>query len=140
MYTEGRWVPRDYAQSRLWNEKAAAQGDARAEYNLGVIYAYGQGVKKDLPEGIRWYMKAAEQGHQVAAYNVGVAYSQGIGVPVDQVQGYMWQLLACHFGFPQCKGTLKYLDSTLDAARIGDARKKANEWIKAHPNVTGIPL
>jgi len=140
MYNEGRWVPRDYAQSRLWNEKAAAQGDARAEYNLGVLYAYGQGVKQDLAEGIWWYLKAAEQGHQVAAYNVGVAYSQGVGVAIDEVKGYTWQLLACHFGFPHCKETLKFLDSKLDAARIGDAHKKANEWIKAHPNVKGIPL
>ena len=140
MYTEGRWVPRDYAQARLWNEKAAAQGDAKAEYNLGVIYAYGQGVKKDLPEGIRWYMKAAEQGDQVSAYNVGVAYSQGIGVPADEVKGYMWQLLACHFGFPQCKETLKYLDTKLDPAKIAEARRKANEWIGNHPNVKGIPL
>jgi TPR repeat protein len=140
MYTEGRWVPRDYAVARLWNEKAAAQGDARAEYNLGVMYAYGQGVKKDLPEGIQWYMRAAEQGHQMAAYNVGVAYSQGIGVPVDEVKGYMWQLLACHFGFAHCKETLKYLDAKFDAVKIAEAHRKATGWIRAHPNVKGIPL
>ncbi|MGA7572797.1 MAG: tetratricopeptide repeat protein, partial [Terriglobales bacterium] len=140
MYSEGRWVPRDYAQARVWNEKAAAQGDARAEYNLGVLYAYGQGVKKDLPQGIQWYAKAAEQGHQMAAYNVGVAYSQGIGVPIDEVKGYMWQLLACHFGFGHCKETLKYLDANLSPAKIAEARKKANEWIKSHPDVKGISL
>lgn len=140
MYSEGQWVPRDYTQSRLWNEKAAAQGDARAEYNLGVLYAYGQGVKKDLHQGIQWYTKAAEQGHQMAAYNVGVAYSQGIGVPVDEVKGYMWQVLACHFGFGHCKETLKYLNTNLSSATIAEARKKANEWIKSHPDVKGISL
>jgi TPR repeat protein len=140
MYQEGKWIPRDYAQSLFWNQKAAAQGDANAEYNLGVLYAYGQGVKRDLAEGIRWYMKAAEQGHQVAAYNVGVAYSQGIGVPIDQVKGYMWQLLACHFGFAHCKETLKYLNAHLNPTKIAEARRKADDWIRTHPNVKGISM
>jgi len=140
MYYEGKWIPGDYAQSFVWNQKAAAQGDPQGEYNLGVQYVYGQGVKKDVAEGMRWYEKAAEQGHGIAAYNVGVGYSQGLGLPVDEVKGYMWQLLACHFGFEHCKETLRYLDSVVSQAKRAEARSKATEWIKSHPNVKGIPL
>ena len=74
----------------------------------------------------------------MAAYNVEVAYWQGIGVPIDEVKGYMWQLLARHFGFGHCKETLKYLDANLSLVKIAEARKKANEWIKSHPDVKGF--
>ena len=42
--------------------KAAEQGDANAQYNLGVCYEKGEGVKKDLSQAVQWYRKAAEQG------------------------------------------------------------------------------
>jgi len=45
-----------------WYRKAAEQGFAKAQYNLGVKYANGQGVKRDHAEAVRWYRKAAEQG------------------------------------------------------------------------------
>ena len=51
--------------------KAAKQGDADAQYNLGVLYADGRGVRQDHAEAVRWYRKAAEQGlvYAVSALN-----------------------------------------------------------------------
>jgi hypothetical protein len=43
--------------------KAANQGNAEAQYRLGVLYAKGMGVKKDRREAYKWYRKAASQGH-----------------------------------------------------------------------------
>jgi len=43
--------------------KKAEQGDAKAQYNLGMMYTKGDGMSKDAAEGVRWFMKAAEQGH-----------------------------------------------------------------------------
>jgi hypothetical protein len=45
---------------------AAKQGDAEAQYRLGVVYDKGLGVKKDKREAVRWYRKAASQGHTKA--------------------------------------------------------------------------
>jgi len=45
-----------------WYRKAAEQGHANAQFNLGVGYANGQGVKQDHAEAVRWYRKATEQG------------------------------------------------------------------------------
>ncbi len=38
------------------------QGDAYAQFLLGVIYEIGRGVTKDESEAVKWYRKAAEQG------------------------------------------------------------------------------
>ena len=43
-------------------KKAAEQGDAEAQYNLGVMYANGDGLPEDDAEAVRWYRMAAEQG------------------------------------------------------------------------------
>jgi TPR repeat protein len=41
----------------------AEQGDAQAQFNLGVVYAYGLvGVPQDSAQALAWYRKAAEQG------------------------------------------------------------------------------
>ena len=49
-----------------WYTKAAEQGNAVAQYNLGVCYNFGKGVEKDLQKAIEWYTKAAEQGDEDA--------------------------------------------------------------------------
>ncbi|WP_277600823.1 tetratricopeptide repeat protein [Eikenella corrodens] len=52
----------------------AEQGNADAQYNLGVMYDNGQGVRQDYAEAARWYRKAAEQGYAKAQYNLGSMY------------------------------------------------------------------
>jgi len=44
----------------------AKQGDADAQYSLGVMYHKGQGVPQDYQEAVRWFRLAAEQGDTVA--------------------------------------------------------------------------
>ena len=46
--------------------KAAKQGDAEAQYNLGMCYGQGKGVKQDVQKAVEWYTKAAEQGFESA--------------------------------------------------------------------------
>jgi len=66
MYVIGQGVPQDYAKAMKWYRKAAEQGDAGAEYNLGDMYKQGQGVPRDYAEAARWYDKAAGQGIEKA--------------------------------------------------------------------------
>ena len=42
--------------------KAAEQGIAEAQSNLGLMYSDGLGVKQDYTEAAKWFRKAAEQG------------------------------------------------------------------------------
>ena len=41
--------------------KAAEQGDARSQYNLGRMYENGCGVDKNISTAVELYRKAAEQ-------------------------------------------------------------------------------
>ena len=45
-----------------WYAKAAAQGHAIAQYNLGVCYERSEGVAQDFKLAAAWYGRAAAQG------------------------------------------------------------------------------
>lgn len=49
----------------LWSGPAH-DGDATAQYALGVLYANGQGVERDKIMAARWYALAAAQGNEAA--------------------------------------------------------------------------
>ncbi|MAG00089.1 MAG: hypothetical protein CL388_02625, partial [Acidiferrobacteraceae bacterium] len=55
----------------------AEQGDARAQFNLGVMYVKGQGVPQDDKTALKWYTLAAEQGLADAQTNLGNMYRKG---------------------------------------------------------------
>ncbi len=67
MYADGRGVPKDDQQAVAWFRKAAEQGHAGAQLNLGVMYYNGQGVPKDEQMAYFWWLLASAQGHQNAA-------------------------------------------------------------------------
>jgi len=70
--------------------KAAEQGDAEAQANLGFMYANGEGVPQDDVEAVKWYRKAAEQGYAKAQHNLGFMYLIGQGVPEIDVEAVKW--------------------------------------------------
>jgi TPR repeat protein len=43
--------------------KAAEQGDADAQCDLGFAYYKGEGIPENKVEEAKWYRLAAEQGH-----------------------------------------------------------------------------
>jgi len=73
----------DYATALKEWRPLAEQGDATAQFNLGVMYNFGQGVPQDYQEAVRWYRLAAEQGYAPAQFNLGFLYDKGLGVPQD---------------------------------------------------------
>lgn len=54
----------------------AEQGDAAAQFKLGVMYRLGQGVAQDDKQAAAWFRKAAEQGLAVAQVNLGLLYGR----------------------------------------------------------------
>ena len=42
--------------------KGAEQGDADAQFNLGVMYEFGEGVPHDDVEAVKWYRKVGPAG------------------------------------------------------------------------------
>ena len=87
-----------FAQSLSETRKKAEQGDAAAQFNLGLMYADGDGVPKDAVEAVKWYRKAAEQGNAKAQTNLGLMYANGDGVPKDQTEAVKWYRKAAEQG------------------------------------------
>ena len=54
----GEGVPEDDREAVKWYRKAAEQGDALAQNNLGLMYANGEGVPEDDREAVKWYQRA----------------------------------------------------------------------------------
>jgi TPR repeat protein len=72
----------------------AGQGNADAQYRLGLDYASGNGAPKDAVAAVEWHRKAAEQGHAEAQFSLGEAYINGEGVEKDALEGYAYLNLA----------------------------------------------
>ncbi len=113
--------------------ETAEQGDADAQYSLGLIYAIGQGVPRDHTEAAKWFRKAAEQGHAKAQYRLGSMYEYGVGVPRDLVLAHMWSnLAATHLEPGSDRDTAvnnrERAAKSMTPAQIAEAQQLAREW------------
>jgi hypothetical protein len=77
----------------------AEQGDAEAQFNVGVMYSDGRGVPQDEAQATAWFRKAAEHGNTDAQFCMGVNYESGLGVPKDDVQAVVWYCRAAEQGY-----------------------------------------
>jgi TPR repeat protein len=91
-------MAQDLAKAAAIYRKAAEQGDAAAQYNLGIMYDHGRGVPQDYAQAALWYRKAAEQGFASAQLNLGAAYYEGQGVTQDYAQAAAWYRKAAEQG------------------------------------------
>jgi hypothetical protein len=55
LYRNGLGDKQDYAKAMSWFRKAADQGDAKAQMNVGWLYEHGLGVHQDCAEAATWY-------------------------------------------------------------------------------------
>ena len=66
MYWSGEGVLIDHKQAVKWYRKAAEQGNANAQYNLGGMYEVGHGVPEDLVTAYAWAKIAYANGNKGA--------------------------------------------------------------------------
>jgi hypothetical protein len=76
----------------------AENGNARAQFNLGLMYVDGLGVPQDYAEAARLFRMAAMQGDTNAQLNLGVLYAKGQGVPQDYSEAVSWYRKAAEQG------------------------------------------
>ena len=88
-------------------DKAAAQGFADAQYQLGMLYESGSGVTRNLAEAVRWYRKAAEQGHAGAQFRLGECCYWGLGMQPDRAEAVKWYRKAAEQGHAEAKKRLE---------------------------------
>jgi TPR repeat protein len=63
----------------------AENGDAAAQFKLGLYYSQGQGVPQDYVEAVKWYRKAAEQGDAGAQSMLGMIFYFGDDIAGNSV-------------------------------------------------------
>lgn len=98
MYANGSGVAKNDANAVDWYTKAAGQGDANAQYNLGIVYAHGDGVAKNEATAVEWYTQAAKQGYADAQYNLGIMHEYGCGVEKNEATAVEWYTQAARQG------------------------------------------
>ena len=111
----------------------ANDGNATAQFNLGVIYLTGRGVQQDYSAAALWFRKAAEQGYALAQSNLGTLYRDGQGVAQDDVRAHMWFSLAAARGQQIAVKTLEMAERKMTPAQITEAQKLARDWKPASP-------
>jgi len=80
----------DTAQAVDWFRRAAAQGYAPAEFQMGQVYEFGFTVERDDRQALAWYRKAAGHGSAAAQRSVGDFYRTGRGVKADAAEAARW--------------------------------------------------
>jgi len=70
-----------------WIFQAAKRGDVKAQYSLGVFYAFGSSAPQNFAEAYHWLLLAAEQGYVPAQFSLGRLYE---GAEGNQVDAHAW--------------------------------------------------
>lgn len=118
----------DYKGALKILKPMADQGDATAQFNLGVMYAEGEGVPQDYKEAVKWYRLGANQGRATAQLNLGVIYVKGQGVPLDYIQPYMWFSIAEANGNKTAVRNMDVMEKEMTAEQVSQAQEVAKNW------------
>lgn len=116
----------DYQKALFYFMRAAEQGDANSQNEVGVMYKYGLGVEKDDAQAFEWYQKSADQGYALAQRNVGFCYKFGKGVEKDMSKAYDWLLKAAEGGNASAQNEVAWMLYT--GEDVPQDLHKAFEW------------
>ena len=67
-------------------QSAAAAGDTRAQFALGLAHEFGDGTTSDCAQAAAWYRRAADRGLPEAQNNFGKLLMMGKGVPQNEAE------------------------------------------------------
>ncbi len=95
-YDEG-----DYRAARAQLEPLARDGEAEAQYLLGLSYYHGSGELRDDARALAWFREAAAQEHGYAMYTLGLMHELGRGVKRSRGEAMLWYRRAAHKGVQQ---------------------------------------
>ena len=107
---------------------AAENGDAEAQYNVGVCYSNGYGVEQDASKAVEWYKKSAEQGYVYAQYNLGICYFSGKGLEKDYDKAFEMMEKAADQGLANAQVVVA--QCYLYGLGVNQNSAKADEWIE----------
>lgn len=92
-YATGDWIgEKDAVKAVEWYTKAAEQGHAESQYDLGFMLLMGEGAERNTLKGMQWLVQAAEQRNDSACELLVDIYEEGMfGVASDAEQAKHWK-------------------------------------------------
>lgn len=141
-YKYGEVAPQNAALSLQWFLKAAQQGDADAQFNLGRIYGKATGpvygkeraAPRDDVTAAAWYRKAAEQNYAPAQFNLAQMYAEGSpSFARDQSQAFFWMQRASSGGDQNASAQVTKMESALSKADRERVQRYLAAWRIRHP-------
>ncbi|HHD75939.1 MAG TPA: sel1 repeat family protein [Campylobacterales bacterium] len=99
------------SQKFIYAKRAAEQGNARAQFDLGLMYAKGEeGAVKESQLAFKWFHKAARNGHIQAKFYIGMSFANGIGVRQQTELARYWFKLAAKAGHARAMAYLASIE------------------------------
>ena len=106
----------DYATAlREWTP-LAEQGNAFAQYNLGMMYATVDALN-DHKKAVKWLKLSSEQGNARAQVILGNLYDRGRGVAQNHKTAVKWYRLAAEQGYIAAQASLGVMYGTGQGVR-----------------------
>merc|ERR1711920_764691 len=116
---------KDLSLALKWLKKAAKQGHALAQSNIGFMYLTGEGVEQSLEIGMKWNRRAAQLGSAPNQLGLGKAYLRGApGFPQNSTLAASWFRKAAEQGSAEALTQLRRLHES-----GGGPAWLAPEWI-----------
>ena len=106
----------------------ADQGDAFAQYALGLQYLTTPGVEERDLLAASWIRRSAEQGFLEAQVALADLYRKGQGLPQDFFQAYVWSSIAALRGDTYAARLKVLLVEKLATPQVKQAEDLAQAW------------
>ena len=78
--------------------KAAENGLAEAQVELGLRYLAGDEVERDAEQALGWFARAASEASAEGQYQLGLCHRDGLGTPRESARANRWFRLAAAQG------------------------------------------
>lgn len=104
-YQRGEGVKKNTKKAIKWYKKAMKQGNIKATYRIGIIYASPE--LKNEKKAIKYIKLAAEKGYLMAHMCLGMFYEKGRIVEKDLPKAIMWYRKALNNENAYCPTTKK---------------------------------
>lgn len=117
-----------YKEAFHWFEKAARQGDSKAQYHLAKMYQQGKGTDRDDTQAVRWFRMAAKQLHAEAQYQLAIHMEHKRGIQqVEPRKMAAWYLLAANKGV--AASMFRVANLYAEGRGVDQSDEKALAWV-----------
>jgi hypothetical protein len=138
---QGLWCANEagkpnYTEAAVWYRKAADQGHALAQFNLGVMYANGQGFNRDDAQAAMWFEKAARGGDGGAQFNLGrMCHRASLDRRSEhrgesRIEAYKWLYVASAQGYQGADAALTLLILGMSCAEVTEGNRRVADLVE----------